>query len=130
MSRTGTFVLSSLPQARRPAVASVTEFAPNLFRISVFVPESKLQFNHFLVRDDEPLLFHTGLRHMCPEARNAVATVVPPSKLRWISFSHFESDECGALNEWLSAAPQAETACGVVGALVASTISLAVLPAR
>jgi flavorubredoxin len=97
---------------------SVTEIAPDVYRICVFYPEINLQFNHFLIKDEEPVLFHTGLRKMFPEVREGVAKVIDPAKLRWISWSHFESDECGALNEWLSIAPHAEPACGTVGALV------------
>lgn len=107
----------------------VTEIAPDLFRISIFVPGLNMQFNHFLVRDDEPLLFHAGYRQMFPEVRQALATVIDPARLRWISFSHFESDECGALNEWLAIAPHAEAACGFVGAMV-SVNDFALRPAR
>ncbi|HEY7097049.1 MAG TPA: hypothetical protein VH437_10020 [Terriglobales bacterium] len=96
----------------------VTEIAPDVYRISVLYPEINLQFNHFLVKDDEPLLFHTGLRRMFPQVREGVAKVLDPAKLRWISWSHFESDECGALNEWLTIAPNAKPACGMVAALV------------
>jgi flavorubredoxin len=84
----------------------------------VFVPEINLQFNHFLVKDQEPVLFHTGLRGMFPEVRDAVSTIIGLGDLRHISFSHFESDECGALNQWLDRAPKAEPVCGLVGALV------------
>jgi flavorubredoxin len=96
----------------------IAEVAPDVYRISVFAPEIKLQFNHFLVRDDEPLLFHTGLRSMFPLVREGLSSLVDPAKLRYIGFSHFESDECGALNHWLDAAPRAEPVCGLVGALV------------
>ena len=96
----------------------VTEIAPDIYRICVFHPELNLQFNHFLVKDEEPLLFHTGLRRMFPEVREGVAKVLDPARLRWISWSHFESDECGSLNEWLTIAPHAQPACGMVGALV------------
>ncbi len=99
-------------------MTQITEIAADVFRLSIYVPEIDLQFNHFLVRDEEPLLFHTGLRRMFPELREAVSSLIPPARLRWISFSHFESDECGALNEWLSIAPQAQPATGLVGALV------------
>ncbi len=99
-------------------MTQVTEVAPDLFRISTFVPEADLQFNQFLVRDDEPLLFHTGLRKMFPVVRDAVAKVIDPARVRWIGFSHFEADECGALNDWLACAPRAQAACGVVGAVV------------
>ena len=68
-------------------MAKVTEIAPDLFRVSVFVPDLNMQFNHFVVRDDEPLLFHTGYRHTFPEVREGVAQVLDPSRLRWISFS-------------------------------------------
>lgn len=94
------------------------EIGADLYRISIYVPEINLQFNHFLVRDEEPLLFHTGLRRMFPLVREAVGKVIDPARLRWISFSHFESDECGALNQWLAIAPQAQPATGMVGALV------------
>jgi flavorubredoxin len=97
---------------------SIAEIAEDVYRICVYVPEIKLQFNHFLVRDDEPLLFHTGLRAMFPLVRDAVAQIIDPSSIRHIGFSHFESDECGALNQWLEIAPRAEPVCGLIGALV------------
>ena len=99
-------------------MADITEIAPDIYRISVFWPEIDLQFNHFVVRDDEPLLFHTGLRRMFPEVKEGMAKLIDPAKLRWISWSHFESDECGALNDWLAIAPHAQPACCMVGALV------------
>jgi flavorubredoxin len=99
-------------------MSTVTEIAPDVFRISIFVPQFNLQFNHFLVKDDEPLLYHTGMRGMFPQVRDAVATIIPPSQIRWIGFSHFEVDECGALNEWLEIAPSAQAVCSVVGVLV------------
>ncbi len=101
-----------------PDAARVTEIAPDVFRISQYVSAIDLQFNYFLVRDDEPLLFTTGYRASFPALREAVARVLDPATIRWVGFSHFESDECGALNLWLDAAPRAEAVCSVVGALV------------
>jgi flavorubredoxin len=98
--------------------ARVAEIAPDHYAISIYVPEFNLRFNHFLIKDEEPLLFHTGMKQMFPSLRDAVARVIDPATVRWISFSHFEADECGALNEWLAAAPHAQPACGLVGALV------------
>lgn len=89
--------------------ANVTEIAPDLYRLSVYVSDFDLQFNQFLVDDDEPLLYHAGLKGMFPLLREAVAKVLEPSRLRWIGFSHFESDECGGLNEWLAIAPVGST---------------------
>src|SRR5579862_5272060 len=99
-------------------MAVISEIAPNIFRISIFAQLGNLQFNHFLVKDDEPMLFHTGLRGMHAEIREAVSKLINLSELRHISFSHFESDECGSLNEWLAAAPNADVICSQVGALV------------
>lgn len=96
----------------------VDEIAPDLFRISTYLPKVRLQFNQFLVRDDEPLLYHAGMRRMFRHVRDAVARVIDPARLRWIGFSHFEADECGALNEWLVLAPHARPLCGVIGAAV------------
>ena len=96
----------------------IDEIAPDLYRICLYVPAFDLQFNHFLVRDDEPLLFHTGMRGMFPAVREAVATLIDPASLRWISWSHFEVDECGALNEWLAEAPNAIPVCGELGAMI------------
>ena len=98
--------------------ARIDEIADDLYRICVYAPAFGLQFNHFLVRDDEPLLFHTGMRGMFPVVREAVARLIDPAGLRWISWSHFEVDECGALNEWLAAAPNALPVCGELGAMV------------
>jgi flavorubredoxin len=96
----------------------IDEIAPDVYRISVFVPDIQLQFNHFLIKDDEPLLYHAGLKQMFPLLHNAVKTLLDPKLLRWIGFSHFEVDECGALNEWLQIAPHARAVCSEVGALV------------
>ncbi len=107
----------------------ITEIAPDVFRLSLFVPEADLQFNQFLVRDDEPLLFHTGMRGIFPLVRGAVAKIINPADLRHIGFSHFEADECGSLNEWLQLAPNAEPVCSFVGAVV-SVNDFAARPAR
>jgi flavorubredoxin len=102
--------------------ARIDEIAEDIFRLSVFVPEiappAGFTFNHFLVRGDAPLLFHTGLRRMFPMVRDAVAKLMPVEELRWISFGHYEADECGAMNEWLAVAPRAEVAHGATGCLV------------
>ncbi|MBS1797398.1 MAG: MBL fold metallo-hydrolase [Acidobacteria bacterium] len=108
---------------------NITEIAPDVYRLSLFIPEAGLQFNQFLVKDDEPLLFHTGMRSIFPLVREAVARVIDPAALRHISFSHFEADECGALNEWLAVAPHAEAVCSFVGASV-SVNDFASRPAR
>jgi flavorubredoxin len=97
---------------------TVTEVAPDVFRITTLIPDFDLQFSQFLVRDDEPLLYHTGMRALFPGVRDAVKGLIDLQRLRWLAFSHFESDECGSLNMWLEAAPRAEPACGFVGAMV------------
>ena len=96
----------------------IIEIAPDVFRISLFVPEMNLQFNHFLIKDEQPMLYHAGMKKMFPVLREAVSRLINPSELRWIGFSHFEVDECGALNEWLQIAPNALPVCSEVGALV------------
>ena len=99
-------------------MSSITEIAPDVYRISTYVPEFDLQFNQFLVKDEEPLLYHTGTRGMFPLLFETVGKIVEPSTIRWLGFSHFEADECGALNQWLEAAPLAEPLCTFVGAVV------------
>ena len=99
-------------------VTAVDEISADVFRISTFVPDYDLEFNQFLVRDDEPLLYHTGMRNLLPSVREAVARLIRPEELRWIGFSHFEQDECGSLNEWLALAPHAKPICNMVSALV------------
>ncbi|WP_439578041.1 MBL fold metallo-hydrolase [Elioraea sp.] len=100
----------------------VAEIADGIYRISIYVPEiappAGFTFNQFLVLGDEPLLFHTGFRRMFPLARAALARIIPPERLRWITFGHYESDECGALNEWLAIAPEAQAAHGQTGVMV------------
>ena len=99
-------------------MTKVNEIGPDLYRLSIYVAELDMQFNHFLVRDEEPLLFHAGYRRMFPALREAVGKLIDPTTLRHIAWSHFESDECGALNEWLQLAPQAQPVCTFVGKLV------------
>lgn len=94
----------------------ITEIAPDVFRISTYVKPAGLQFNLFLVRDEEPLLYHTLQNALFPEVLAAVQSLLDVTKLRWIGCSHFESDECGSLNRWLGAAPQAMPFGGAVAA--------------
>ena len=108
----------------------IDEIAPDVYRICTFVPEINLQFNQFLVRDDEPLLFHTGMKQLFPVVRDAVAKLIQPEILRWVSFSHFEADECGSLAEWQSLAPQATPLCSLIAKVVSVDDVLAVRPAR
>jgi flavorubredoxin len=100
----------------------IDEIADGIYRLSTFVPEvappAGFTFNQFVVVGDEPLLFHTGLRRMFPLVRDALARIIPPERLRWIAFGHYEADECGALNEWLAVAPHTEAAHGHTGCLV------------
>ena len=110
-------------------MVTTTEIAPEIYRLAIFVPEINLEFSHFLVRDDEPLLFHAGLRSMFPVLREAISRLIDVSKLKYIGFSHFESDECGALNQWLELAPAAQPVCGLVGAMV-SVNDFSIRPAR
>ena len=95
------------------------EIADGVHRISTFIPEiaapAGFTMNQFLVTGEEPLLFHTGPRGMFPLVAEAVGRIVPVESLRWISFGHVESDECGAMNTWLAAAPQATVAFGALG---------------
>lgn len=111
-------------------MTQITEIAPDVYRICTFFPEINLQFNQFLVRDDEPLLFHTGMKALFPVVRDAVATLLPPETIRWISFSHFEADECGALGEWQTLAPEATAVCSLVGKLVSVDDVVARRPAQ
>ena len=101
----------------------IDEIAASIYRISTPVrPNPALPvgftFNQFLIVDDEPLLFHTGMRRSFPLVRDAVASVMPVEKLRWVSISHLEADESGSLVEWLAAAPGASPLCGRVGAML------------
>jgi flavorubredoxin len=102
---------------------SIAEIGDDIYRISTPVPPMPglpegFTFNQFLIVDDEPLLFHTGPRKMFPLVRGAVEAVIPVAELRYLGLSHFEADECGALNEFLELAPRAVPLCGAVAKLV------------
>jgi flavorubredoxin len=94
----------------------VDEIAQGIFRLSTHVPEiappAGFTFNQFLILADEPLLFHTGPRRMFPLVHEAVGRLIAPEQLRWITFGHYEADECGAMNDWLATAPRAQVAHG------------------
>ena len=96
--------------------ASIDEIATDLFRITCYNEQANFQFSSFLVRDDEPLLYHTNLRGFFPDVKEAVDKILHAEDIRWIGFSHFESDECGSLNEWLTVSPHALPVCSFVGA--------------
>lgn len=98
---------------------TTTEIADGIYRFSTLVPEvappAGFGFNQFLILADEPLLFHTGMRMLFPLVSAAVARVIPLERLRWISFGHVEADECGAMNQWLAAAPRAQVLFNPLG---------------
>lgn len=102
--------------------ARVDEIADGIYRLSSYVsavaPPAGFTFNQFLILGEHPLIFHTGLRHVFPVVQAAVARIVAPERLRWITFGHYEADECGAMNEWLAVAPAAEVAHGQTACLV------------
>ena len=101
---------------------TVDEIADGIYRLSTWVPDiappAGFTFNQFLIGADEPLLFHTGPRAMFPLVSEAVGTILPIERLRWITFGPVESDECGSMNQWLAAAPRAEVAHGMTGCMV------------
>ena len=101
---------------------SLDEIADGIYRISTAVDAlpGGFTFNQFLIADDEPLLFHTGMRSMFPALRDAIARVLPLERLRWIAYSHFEPDECGAMNALLAVAPRATPVCSRVAAMIGS----------
>src|SRR5258705_5983024 len=99
----------------------IDEIAPRIFRLSTFLPAvgpQRLTFNQFLVDAEEPLLFHCGQRALFPAVSQAVARIMDLRRLRWITFSHIEADECGALGEWLDAAPAATVTHGAIGCAI------------
>ena len=104
----------------RDSGTSIDEIANGIFRIStpVSVVPGGFTFNQYLIIDEQPILFHTGPRRMFPLVRDSINAVLPVERLRYISFSHYEADECGALNEFLAAAPHASPLCGRIAAIV------------
>jgi flavorubredoxin len=100
---------------------TIDEIAEDIYRISVFVSDigpTGFTFNQFLINAEQPMIFHTGPRGMFPLVSNAIESVLPVSSLRWIGFGHVESDECGAMNNFLAAAPAAQVVHSAVGCLV------------
>jgi flavorubredoxin len=100
---------------------NIQEIADGIYRINtpVSLPDAGgFNFNQYLIVDEAPLLFHTGLRRMFPLVSEAVSRVLPLERLRYVGLSHFEADECGALNEFLAAAPNAVPVCSHVAAMV------------
>jgi flavorubredoxin len=103
----------------------IDEIGDGIYRLSSFVPEiaapAGFTFNQFLIRADEPLLYHCGSRGLFPSVSAALARIMPVESLRWISFGHVESDECGAMNLWLEAAPEARIVYSRLGAEISVT---------
>jgi flavorubredoxin len=99
-------------------ITTTHEIADGVYRLSTCVAEvapGGFTFNQYLLDGDEPLLFHTGGRGMFPLVADAVARIIPVERLRWISFGHVEADECGAMNQWLAAAPDAQVVFNPLG---------------
>jgi flavorubredoxin len=106
----------------RQMTVRTDEIADGVFRLSTLVPEVAaplgFTFNQYLIRAEQPLLFHTGPRRMFADIAEAVGALTPLEGLRWVSFGHVESDECGSMNQWLAAAPGAQVAHGATACMV------------
>jgi flavorubredoxin len=104
----------------KQAGTRVDEIADGIYRISTPVSEvpGGFSFNQYLLTDDQPLLFHTGPKRMHALVQEAVSSVLDVKKLRFIGFSHYESDECGSLGNWLGVAPNAVPLCSRVNAMI------------
>jgi flavorubredoxin len=111
-------------------MTQITEIAPDVFKITTFISEENIQFNQFLVRDEEPLLYHTGMKGLFPTVKEAIGKLIDPTTIRWIGFSHFEADECGALREWQRIASDATAICSFVSKMVSVDDVVAERPAR
>jgi flavorubredoxin len=111
-------------------MSQITEIAPDIFKITTFIPEVNVQFNQFVVKDEEPLLYHTGMKGLFPAVNEAVARLIDPATVRWIGFSHFEADECGSLREWQRLALDATAVCSIVSKMVSVDDVAAERPAR
>lgn len=122
-----------MPKLKDRPETSIDEIANGVYRISTAIDAPDIpggfSFNQYLVHDDEPLLFHTGLNGLFDATRAAIETVMPVDRLRYLAFSHFEADECGALNKFLAVAPKAEPVCSRIGAMT-SVGDTAVRPPR
>src|SRR5687767_9767291 len=100
-----------------PFTPDIDEIADGIFRISTWIPEvtpEGFTFNQFLVRGEEPLLFHTGMRALFPLVSEAVSSLIPIESLRWISFGHVEADESGSTNMWLATSPASQVVFGAL----------------
>lgn len=114
---------ANMPVTNAQSGTRIDEIAEGIYRISTPVPPNPalptgFTFNQFLIVDDEPLLFHTGMRSIFPLVREAVANVMPVEKLRWVSFSHVEGDESGSLEQWFGVAPNAAPLVGSIGSML------------
>jgi flavorubredoxin len=100
----------------------IDEIAEHIYRLSTYVPEiaapAGFTFNQYFIDGEEPLLFHCGLRLIYPQVSAALATITPIERLRWIAFGHVEADECGSMNLWLAAAPNAQVVHGHIACMV------------
>jgi flavorubredoxin len=108
---------------------TVDEITTGIYRLSTYIPDIDFTFNQYLIDADQPLLFHCGMRSLFPLVSTAVTQVLPLTRLRWISFGHWEADESGAMNDWLAAAPEARVTVGTVGCML-SVNDLAIRPPK
>jgi flavorubredoxin len=108
---------------------TVDEINDGIYRISTYIPDIDFMFNQFVIDADEPMLWHCGGRGAFPVVSEAAGKVIDVSRLKWISFGHYESDECGSMNLWLQAAPDAQIVQSRTGVMV-SLMDMADRPPR
>ena len=97
---------------------TIDEITNGIYRLSTYIPDMDFTFNQYLIDADQPLLFHCGMRSLFPSVSAVVSKTMPLTRLRWLSFGHWEADESGAMNEWLAAAPEAQVTVGAIGCML------------
>jgi flavorubredoxin len=101
---------------------TLTEITAGIYRIALLPRGSAVSFNQFLIDDEQPLLIHTGEHGHGEAIRAAISQVLDPSTLAYIALLHFEGDECGGMDAFMTGAPRAQ--------LVASALSVNLNVAR
>ncbi len=99
---------------------TVVEIASGIYRLSTFIEPIDFMFNQFLIQAEEPLVFHCGLRGLFPYVSAAARQVTSLERVRWICYGHHEADESGAMNDWLTAAPQSQVAVGRIAVMLSA----------
>ncbi|APM39861.1 MBL fold metallo-hydrolase [Clostridium kluyveri] len=92
------------------------EISKDLYQFSMHIPPMHFTLHQYLLLSEEPVLVSTGTVQQAKQILPQIKKLLNGKEIKYILFSHIESDECGGLPVFLKEYPNVITVCSELSA--------------